>query len=211
MNILRLLDVFGNRVKQHTPPGSNRWRSLCRLVHAFARRNRAVRRAAEGTVFRDGAQAPRAPWFMDPFPPSGLSPEDASAEARARALLLRLLAPAQREEFQRRDSFTVQVPGRGRFAILPRRSLNVLDLESGECYCCVTATDVPLSDLMLAQKLLLEHDPEQFFATANCPSDFLFSSAASNGMFGRRQRGAERVNPAAAGEGGVHANGHARR
>ena len=46
-------------------------------------------------------------------------------------MLLRLLAPAQREELQRRDSFTVQVPGRGRFAILPRRSLNVLDLESG--------------------------------------------------------------------------------
>jgi len=110
-----------------------------------------------------------------------------AAEARAHALLMRLLSPAQREEFDRRNCITVTVPGRGRFAILPRRTLNVLNLDSGECYCCVTANEVPLSDLMLAQKLLLEQDPEQFFAVANCPSEFLFGAVTGGGT-GRRAR-----------------------
>ena len=110
-----------------------------------------------------------------------------AAEARAHALLMRLLSPAQREEFERRNCLTVTVPGRGRFAILPRRTLNVLNLDSGECYCCITASEVPLSDLMLAQKLLLEHDPEQFFAVANCPSEFLFGTVTA-GVPGRRPR-----------------------
>src|SRR5690242_619791 len=90
---------------------------------------------------------------------------------------MRLATRAQREELEQRDCFTVHVAGRGRFAILPRRTLNVLNLETGECYCCITATDVPLSDLMLTQKLLLEHDPDHFFAIANCPSEFLFGPA----------------------------------
>jgi len=123
-------------------------------------------------------------------PPPFSAPIDvvdfSSAELRARNLLLRMLTPGQRAEFERREAFTVQVPSRGRFAILPRRTLNVLDLETGECYCCVTATDVPLFDLMLTQKLLLEHDPEQFFAAANCPTEFLFG-ASPRSM--RRQRG----------------------
>ena len=34
-----------------------------------------------------------------------------AAEARARTLLLRLLAPEQRAELERRDCFTVSVPG----------------------------------------------------------------------------------------------------
>jgi hypothetical protein len=109
-----------------------------------------------------------------------------AAELRARELLLRMLSPAQRDELEHRDCFTVHVAGRGRFAILPRRTLNVLNLDNGECYCCVTATDVPLSDLMLTQKLLLERDPEQFFAAANCPTDFLFGPAPRSM---RRQRG----------------------
>jgi len=108
------------------------------------------------------------------------------ADLRARNLLLRMLTPTQRAEFERRDAFTVEVAGRGRFAILPRRTLNVLDMESGECYCCVTATDVPLFDLMLTQKLLLEHDPDKFFAAANCPSEFLFGPSPRSV---RRQRG----------------------
>ena len=68
----------------------------------------------------------------------------------------------------------------------------MLDLDNGECYCCTTAVEVPLWDLMLAQKLLLENDPEQFFAVANRPSEFLFGSVGRNGN-ARRQRDMGRV------------------
>jgi hypothetical protein len=137
---------------------------------------------------REDAQAREATTLLHWTEPDArtLAAADA-AEARAHALLVRLLSPAQREEFERRNCVTVTVPGRGRFAILPRRTLNVLNLDSGECYCCVTAAEVPLSDLMLAQKLLLEQDPDQFFAVANCPSEFLFG-AVTAGATGRRAR-----------------------
>jgi hypothetical protein len=146
-------------------------------------------------------QALSFPWGTPPPEPTLLrwneqSPADGpmAAEARARTLLLRMLAPAQREELERRDCFTVSVPGRGRFAILPRRTLNVLNLDSGECYCCITATEVPLWDLMLAQKLMLENDPDQFFAVANCPSEFLFGPIGRVGT-ARRRRASPRPAP----------------
>ena len=63
MNILRMLASSGGRTKQPTALWLSRWRSLCRLLDAFARRNRDVRRTADGTLFRshEGAQAQRAP------------------------------------------------------------------------------------------------------------------------------------------------------
>ena len=61
----------------------------------------------------------------------------------------------------------MQVTGRGKFWILPSTFFNVLDAETGNCYCAGPRTEVPLSDLMLAQKLLLENDPEAFFSVAN--------------------------------------------
>ena len=91
-----------------------------------------------------------------------------AAEARARALLVRTLTPAQREEFRLHGWFAVRVRGRGTFWILPSTYFNVLHMETGHCYCAVPRTEVPLSDLMLTQKLLLENDPEAFFAVANC-------------------------------------------
>lgn len=90
------------------------------------------------------------------------------AEARAKSLLLRVLTPRQREEFARSGYFAVEVVGRGRFVILPDAMFNVLEMATGDCYCAVPATGVPIADLMLAQKLLLESDPDQFFRVANC-------------------------------------------
>jgi len=92
----------------------------------------------------------------------------AAAEARAKSLLLRALAPKQLQEFARSGYFTVEVAGRGRFVILPDAMFNVLEMATGDCYCAVPATGVPIADLMLAQKLLLESDPDQFFRAANC-------------------------------------------
>ena len=89
------------------------------------------------------------------------------AEARATALLLRTLTPAQREEFEGHGYFTVEVSERGTFVVLPSTMFNVLHVATGDCYCAVPTVDVPLSDLMLSQKLLLENDPERFFQVAN--------------------------------------------
>jgi hypothetical protein len=162
------------------------WRGLRRLLQPCGRRSAALgppRRSA--SLFEDSRREAR---LLHATASDGLTlAASDAAEARAHALLLRLLSPVQREEFERRNCLTVTVPGRGRFAILPRRTLNVLNLDSGECYCCITASEVPLSDLMLAQKLLLEHDPEQFFAVANCPSEFLFGTV-TGGAPGRRPR-----------------------
>jgi hypothetical protein len=55
----------------------------------------------------------------------------------------------------------------GAFGILPRPFFNVMELRTGHLYCCVTEAKLPLADLMLAQKLLLERDPQVFFSTAN--------------------------------------------
>jgi hypothetical protein len=90
-----------------------------------------------------------------------------AAEVRARKLLLRTLSRAQREEFQACGYFSVQVAKRGRFWILPSTVFNVLHAETGTSYCAGPRAEVPLSDLMLAQKLMLENNPEAFFSVAN--------------------------------------------
>ena len=90
-----------------------------------------------------------------------------AAEARATHLLIRLLAPAQRQEYLRYGYFTVDAPGWGRFQILSRSVFNVLSMETGLAYCAAPSTPVPIPDLMLAQKLLLERDPAAFFRVAN--------------------------------------------
>lgn len=92
---------------------------------------------------------------------------EGKGEAQATALLLRMLTPAQREEFDGHGYFTVEVAGRGRFCILPSNFFNVLHIETGDCYCAIPKIHFPLADLMLCQKLLLENDPERFFQVAN--------------------------------------------
>jgi hypothetical protein len=91
----------------------------------------------------------------------------AAAEVRAGKLLLRILSPAQREDFERHGYFAVQVARRGKFWILPSPMFNVLHAVTGNCYCAAPHAEIPLSDLMLAQKLLLENSPDAFFSVAN--------------------------------------------
>jgi hypothetical protein len=90
-----------------------------------------------------------------------------SAEVQAKRLLLQQLTPQQRAQFDAYGNFSVNVPGRGTFYIFPRPTFNVVQLSTGDCYCCAPEARLPLSDLMLSQKLLLEVDPEQFFGVAN--------------------------------------------
>ena len=99
-----------------------------------------------------------------------------TAESRARALLLRVLSAQQRVDLQSCGYFMVTVPNGGTFCVLPRYVFNVLELRTGDCYCCMPDVQVPLSDLMLAQKLLLENDPEKFFAVANRNTHYMGES-----------------------------------
>ena len=85
---------------------------------------------------------------------------------RSRALLLRMLTPAQRVQFERENRFTVRVKGRGRFIVTSGAIFNVAGPDS-TTYCTRAEPPVPIYDLMLAQKILLEADPSQFFKVAN--------------------------------------------
>jgi hypothetical protein len=94
------------------------------------------------------------------------------AEARSNAQLCRLLTAEQSSEHNLHGCFSVAVPGRGRYWILPRTYFNVVHAESGYSYCALPRVNVPVADLMLAQKLMLENEPDAFFRIANCRREF---------------------------------------
>jgi hypothetical protein len=104
----------------------------------------------------------------------------ADAEAAARTLLLRHLDPQQRAQLHAHGTFSVEIGERGTFYIFPRRAYNVVQMPKGDCYCCTPVTRVPISDLMLSQKLLLEADPEQFFKIANCKPHLIVDVPAAS-------------------------------
>lgn len=103
------------------------------------------------------------------------------AETRAADLLMRVLDPSQRKELEH-GYFSVNVPGRGKFWIFAWRSLNVVDPKTGDCYCCTPEMPLPLCDLMLAQKLLLECDPDRFFSVANRQPQFVTHPAGARAL-----------------------------
>jgi hypothetical protein len=104
------------------------------------------------------------------------------AEVRSKALLCRLLTAQQSSEHTLHGCFSVAVPGRGRYWILPRTYFNVVHAESGYSYCALPRVNVPVADLMLAQKLMLENDPNAFFRIANCRREFDPSSYGGAGI-----------------------------
>lgn len=92
------------------------------------------------------------------------------AIARARRLLIEDLSPEQRTSFEAHGHFTIEVRGQ-RYRIEPRRAQNVRLLDSAgrieRTYCAHPQDPMPVYDVMLAQKLLLETNPEEFFRLAN--------------------------------------------
>lgn len=91
--------------------------------------------------------------------------EDQKAKEKARQLLLRNLDAGQEKSFKKDGSFRVTSKGGKVYTIKTARSFNVV-AEDGTKYCGQTV-DTPIEDQMLAQKLLLEHEPEKFFKNAN--------------------------------------------
>lgn len=96
----------------------------------------------------------------------GVPPE---ASDRARAYLIAHLTPEQREMFERRQFFLVQAK-RYRWRITPRLyGVHRLG-RSGRCrgvYCVMPREALPIYDVMLAQKLMLETNEDGFLAIAN--------------------------------------------
>jgi hypothetical protein len=108
-------------------------------------------------------------WYSNPgeagtwadTPPS----EDPKAKEKARQLLMRNLDDGQQKSFKKDGSFRVTAKDGKVYTISTARSFNV-KAEDGTKYCGQLA-DTPIEDQMLAQKLLLQHDPEKFFKKAN--------------------------------------------
>lgn len=96
--------------------------------------------------------------------------DEREARERAERLLLECLTPYQRHEWRQYGEFHVTGADGYTYVIRPGQGHNVFRVEDGVRtveYCLVTRDFTPVADLMLAQKLLLEKDPEAFFEAAN--------------------------------------------
>lgn len=93
------------------------------------------------------------------------------AEARAAKLLSEHLTPIERESLVAQGFLIVRSPDHRRYRIERGSAMNVvLVSDSGVdiCrYCVHPEGFVPISDTILAQKMILESCPEVFFAVAN--------------------------------------------
>jgi hypothetical protein len=132
---------------------------------------RALRRHAEAEDQQgpgDAAWLARTRAFLRPSPSDQRLPDQVS-EARARALLERALAPEQLHDLRTRHYFYVK--GRRRtYRIREGHSANVEALDSIGCVigrlCAHPLGHVPVSDVMLAQKLWIETDENMFLRKA---------------------------------------------
>jgi hypothetical protein len=91
--------------------------------------------------------------------------EDPKATEKARQLLLRNLDAGQESSFKKDKTFRVTAKDGKAYTISHARSFNVT-APDGTRY-CGQLNDTPIEDQMLAQKLLLEHEPDKFFKNAN--------------------------------------------
>lgn len=92
------------------------------------------------------------------------------AQGRAEDLLRSALSEGQLQEFVKKGYFHVQVGDR-KFRITKGRSHNVKEVDDRSrilrSFCAHPTEHVPDADTMLAQKLILETDPDAFFKLAN--------------------------------------------
>lgn len=104
--------------------------------------------------------------YFDDFGPTPWGqPEDPKAKQKARDLLLRNLDDGQAKSFKKDGEFRVTGKDGKAYTIKTARSFNVVGPDGAKY--CGQLVDTPIEDQMLAQKLLLEHDPEKFFKNAN--------------------------------------------
>lgn len=102
------------------------------------------------------------------------------AEKKARKLLLRFLTPQQQASYTKVGFFDVTVnlssAYDGTYRLFSKRTNNVLHLKSKSCYCAgpKNSLSLPIGDILLSQKLMLESDPHQFFEKANVLVESVF-------------------------------------
>lgn len=89
---------------------------------------------------------------------------------KSKAILEAHLLPEQVEEFRAKDEFHVQGADGFKYLITNGYQHNVFRIEDGRRifeYCIVTRGFLPVYDQMLAQKLLLQANPEMFHRVTN--------------------------------------------
>lgn len=96
--------------------------------------------------------------------------EDPKAKEKARQLLLRNLDAGQEKSFKKDGEFRVTAKDGKVYTIKTARSFNVVGPDGAKY--CGQLKDTPVEDQMLAQKLLLEHEPDKFFKNANVSPAF---------------------------------------
>lgn len=93
------------------------------------------------------------------------------ANQRARTLLLESLSPSQREDYLRQQHFFVTGSSGARYRIHRGKVSNVEvigpDGQVHETLCGVPAVEMPIEDILLAQKLSLETDDRAFRRVAH--------------------------------------------
>lgn len=105
--------------------------------------------------------------------------ENPKAKKKARELLLKNLDATQTASFKKSGDFKVTGKDGNAYTINDARSFNVVGPD-GVKY-CGQLVNTPIEDQMLAQKLLLEHDPDKFFKNAN-KSGGIAGGAFANAM-----------------------------
>lgn len=87
------------------------------------------------------------------------------AQERALNLLLENLNAEQREEYLEYKLFRVVGNRGGMYTIKRERQVNIIN-GAGDRLCAVSKESVPLEDMLLAQKLLIETDEDEFLRVA---------------------------------------------
>ncbi len=143
----------------------------------YARKNRAIEADAVRSIRerKDPSSEQRALWRQQEEDARRLEEkrkrEEAEAKEKAEVLLLQHLSPQQKEDLRTKGCFFVEVGGET-YQINRGYAGNVklLDTKSSKVrksFCIHPRVRVPDADAMLAQKLLLQANPEQFHKIAN--------------------------------------------
>lgn len=109
--------------------------------------------------------------LLNSHQPRRATKSERQSRARSKTLLMHCLTKQQRLELKKTKAFTMQAADGHTYRITEGSCNNVKLLVEGEVtqsYCVVfkTSETLPVYDLMLAQKLFLENDPEAFKALA---------------------------------------------
>lgn len=127
-----------------------------------------LQQAWRSVTWPDNERAPHLPGVN--FAQDFRDQERKAAETRAKVLLCSILTGDQLCEMEALEQFHVQGADGHTYLIRKGYGHNVWRIEDGRKtveYCLITRGHVPVYDLMLTQKLLLETDPEHFQQKAN--------------------------------------------